>query len=229
LKISIVIPAFNEQDTIRQSIQGVLVTDFGTYDREIVVVDDASTDNTRMILREFGDDIIFISHLTNKGKGAAIRTALEVSSGEIVAIHDADLEYDPKDLPKLIAPIAAGRVDAVFGSRFLLKRHPEGMKAMNLLANKILAVAANMLFKGKLTDEATCYKAVRTDILRSLDLQCMRFEFCPEVTAKLLRGGHKIAEVPVWYKARTVEEGKKIHWYDGLEAIWTLLKYRILR
>jgi glycosyltransferase involved in cell wall biosynthesis len=180
-------------------------------------------------LEEFGDKIVLVNHETNQGKGAAIRTALSVVTGDIVAIHDADLEYDPLELPKVVKPIADGRVDAVFGSRFMLKKHPDGMKPMNLLANQILCTSANVLFCGKLTDEATCYKAVRTDVLKSLDLQCQRFEFCPEVTAKLLREGYTIAEVPVWYKARTVAEGKKIHWYDGLEAIWTLLRYRFMK
>jgi dolichol-phosphate mannosyltransferase len=229
LKISIIVPAFNEEDTIRQSIQGVLDADFGGNEREIVVVDDSSTDSTREILAEFGNKIVIYNHLTNKGKGAAIRTALDIATGDIIAVHDADLEYDPKDLPKVVAPIAAGRADAVFGSRFMLKKHPDGMKPLNLLANKILCTAANAMFNGKLTDEATCYKAVKTDVLNSLNLQCQRFEFCPEVTAKLLRGGFTVAEVPVWYKARTVAEGKKIHWYDGLEAIWTLIKYRFVK
>jgi glycosyltransferase involved in cell wall biosynthesis len=228
VKLSILIPAYNEEETIRQSIQAVLDTDFSPLELEIIVVDDASTDRTRSIVEGFGEAVRLVPHERNQGKGAAIRTALEKATGEIAAIHDADLEYDPRDLPALVRPIAAGESVAAFGSRFLANAHPDGMHTANLIANRILTIAANILFAGRITDEATCYKAVKTDVLRGLDLRCHRFEFCPEVTAKLMRRGHKIVDVPVRYHARTVAEGKKIHWYDGLEAIWTLVKYRFV-
>jgi hypothetical protein len=154
---------------------------------------------------------------------------LKEATGSIVVIHDADLEYDACDIPLLIEPILSGEATAVFGNRFSERKIPAGMQLKNLIANRMLAIAANMLFGGKLADEATCYKAVRTDILRAMNLKCDRFEFCPEVTAKLLRAGEKIVEVPIHYHARSVAEGKKIHWYDGLEAIWTLVKYRFIR
>ena len=229
MKLSILIPAFNEEDTIRQSIQGVLDTDFSPLSREIIVVDDASTDKTREIVESFGDCVHLVRHDRNRGKGAAIRTALAGASGDVVVIHDADLEYDPKDLPALVKPITDGGSIAAFGSRFMSCSRPDGMKTQNLIANRILTVTANILYRGKITDEATCYKAVRRDVLQAMNLQCARFEFCPEVTAKLMRAGHKIVDVPVWYRARTVAEGKKIHWYDGLEAIWTLIRYRVFR
>ncbi len=228
-KLSILIPAYNEEDSIRQSIQRLLAVDFSPHAVEVIVVDDASTDRTREIAQAFGGVVKVIVHEGNRGKGAAIRTALARATGDIVLIHDADLEYDPADLPALVAPIASGEAPASFGSRFMNGARPAGMKPQNWLANKILAVAANVLFGGKLTDEATCYKAVRTDVLRTMNLKCQRFEFCPEVTAKLLREKRKIVEVPVQYHARTVAEGKKIHWYDGLEAIWTLAKYRFTK
>lgn len=227
--ISILVPAYNEEDTIVESLTRLCKVDFGAHALEVIVVDDASTDRTPDLVQGIGCDLKLIRHGKNQGKGAAIRTALAEATGDIVVIHDADLEYDPADIPALVAPIAAGDAPASFGTRFALGAKPRGMKLANLVANKILAWTAEILFFRKISDEATCYKAVRTDLLREMNLQCQRFEFCPEVTAKLMRSGHKIAEVPVRYQARTVAEGKKIHWYDGLEAVWTLLKYRFVR
>lgn len=227
--VSILVPAYNEQETIAESIRRLFAVDFGQQRIEVIVVDDASTDRTAELVESLDCGITLIRHEKNKGKGAAIRTALAAAKGEVIVIHDADLEYDPADIPALIAPIAAGDAPASFGTRFALGAKARGMKLANLAANKILAWSASILFFHKISDEATCYKAVRTDILREMNLQCRRFEFCPEVTAKLMRAGHKIAEVPVRYQARTIAEGKKIHWYDGLEAIWTLVKYRFVR
>jgi dolichol-phosphate mannosyltransferase len=227
--ISILVPAYNEEDTITESLKRLCAVDFDRHRIEVIVVDDASTDRTAELVEALGCEIKLLRHEKNQGKGAAIRTALAEAKGEVIVIHDADLEYDPADIPALIAPIAAGDAPASYGTRFALGAKARGMKLPNLLANKLLAWAANILFFRKISDEATCYKAVRTDLLREMNLQCQRFEFCPEVTAKLLRGGHAIAEVPVRYQARTVAEGKKIHWYDGLEAIWTLVKYRFVK
>lgn len=227
--ISVLVPAYNEEDTIEESLRRLCAVDFGPLRVEVIVVDDASTDRTAELVKNLGCDLKLLKHEKNLGKGAAIRTALAQAKGEIIVIHDADLEYDPADIPALVAPIVAGDAPASFGTRFALGAKARGMKFANLAANKILAWSAEILFMRKISDEATCYKAVRTDLLRSMNLRCQRFEFCPEVTAKLMRAGHKIAEVPVRYQARTVAEGKKIHWYDGLEAIWTLLKYRFVR
>ncbi len=212
-----------------ESLKRVQMVDFGSHTLETIVVDDASTDNTAELVQEFGTCLKLIRHERNRGKGAAIRTALGVATGDVIVIHDADLEYDARDLPALIEPIATGSAKAVFGTRFKYGAKPMGMKLQNLIANKILVIAANLLFRGAISDEATCYKAIRTDVLRAMNLKAERFEFCPEVTAKLLRARQRIAEVPVRYQARTVAEGKKIHWYDGLEAIWTLIKYRFVR
>jgi glycosyltransferase involved in cell wall biosynthesis len=193
------------------------------------VVDDASTDATAAIAENFGEHVRVIAQEANHGKGAAIRRALKEATGSVVVIHDADLEYDAADIPQLIEPILIGETNAVYGNRFANGKFPPGMQFKNLVANRVLAIAASMLFGSTIADEATCYKAVRTDILRAMNLKCERFEFCPEVTAKLMRAGEKIVEIPVQYHARTIAEGKKIHWYDGLEAVWTLLKYRFIR
>ena len=229
MKISILIPAFNEAGTIERSINGLLAVDFAPHQTEIIVIDDASTDRTGEIVSAYSSCVRLLKHERNRGKGAAIRTALAVASGEVIVIHDADLEYDPADLPALLVPITCGEADAAYGSRFLNGASPAGMKPQNLLANRLLARAANLLYGGRLTDEATCYKAIRADVLGEMNLQCERFEFCPEVTAKLLRRRRRIVEVPVSYHARSVAEGKKIHWYDGLEAVWTLVRYRFAR
>jgi len=228
-KVTVIVPAFNERPTIAESVCRLLAVDFGDIETEILVVDDASTDGTAQIASEFGERVRVICQESNHGKGAAIRRALKEATGSVVVIHDADLEYDAADLPSLIEPILSGGATAVFGNRFAKTKLPTGMQFKNLIANRILALAANVLFGGKIADEATCYKAVRTDVLRAMNLKCERFEFCPEVTAKLMRSGEKILEVPVHYSARSVAEGKKIHWYDGLEAIWTLIKYRFVR
>jgi dolichol-phosphate mannosyltransferase len=220
MKLSVIIPAYNEMATIEEVLRRVRAVDI---EKEIIVADDCSTDGTRDYLRT-QPDVILVENACNLGKGASIRAALEGVTGDIVLIQDADLEYDPNDYPKLIAPIVEGKADIVYGSRFLGKR-PK-MKLTNFLANKLFAFMATILYATKVTDEATCYKAFRTDVLKSLDLRCKRFEFCPEVTARLLKRKYRFIEVPVWYKARTHAEGKKITWKDGLECIWALIKYR---
>lgn len=226
MKLSVLIPAHNEEDTILEVLRRVRSVDLGDVATEIVVVDDASTDSTPGKLetasREWG--VRVMTHPTNRGKGAALRTGLEAVTGDLVLIQDADLEYDPGDYPRLIEPILAGRADVVYGSRFRGTR--ENMALPNLVANKILAWTATLLFGKRITDEATCYKVFRTETLRSFDLECERFEFCPEVTAKALRKKCRLVEVPISYRGRTVEAGKKIRAFDGLEAIWTLVRWR---
>lgn len=157
-------------------------------------------------------------------KGAAIRIGLSQVSGDIVLIQDGDLEYDPRDYMRILQPLVDGRADIVFGSRFM--RKVEGMKFANRVANKILTHTVNVLYGARITDEATGYKAFRIDVIRSIHLRCSRFEFCPEVIAKLLRAGHAIHEVPISYNPRGVLEGKKIGWRDGIQAFWTLIRYR---
>ena len=222
-KLSVIIPTYNEADTIEETLSRVKQVDL---DKEIIVVDDCSTDGTRELLTKI-PDIKLILHERNMGKGMAIRSALAQVEGGIVIIQDADLEYDPQDFHIMIEPIVGGKADVVYGSRFL-KSRPK-MHRANYIANRILAITSSFLFGAHITDEATCYKAFRTDVIKGLHLTCRRFEFCPEVTAKLLRSGVKIVEVPIRYTARTISQGKKISWWDGIIAIWTLLKFRIIR
>jgi dolichol-phosphate mannosyltransferase len=228
LKLSVIIPAHNEEATIDEVIRQVRAVDLDV-DLEIVAVDDASTDSTPEILSrlEGTPGIVVLTHPVNRGKGAAIRTGLESVTGDMVLIQDADLEYDPSDYPRLIEPVTAGRADVVYGSRFAGTR--KNMAFANLVANKLLAWTASLLYARRITDEATCYKLFRTEVLRSFNLQCERFEFCPEVTAKTMRGGYRFVEVPISYEARTVEAGKKIRAFDGLEALWTLVRFRFAK
>ncbi len=220
--VSIIIPAYNEADSIVQAIERVRAV---PLEKEIIVVDDGSTDQTPALLAQ-QPDVVVLRHERNMGKGMAIRTAIAHSTGDIIIIQDADLEYDPMDIPRVIAPIAEGKAQVVYGSRFLTTKRPKGMRLPNWLINRLLAGMVRWLYWHPLTDEATCYKAFRADLLKSVPLTCQRFEFCPEVTAKVIRRGVKILEVPISYEARTTLQGKKIRWWDGVEAIWTLLKWR---
>lgn len=226
MKLSVIVPVYNEEETIGEAIERVINVALDGVEKEILVVDDASQDRTLEVLEDFRDspDVRIFTHGRNMGKGFAIRTALAHASGELIIIHDADLEYDPEDFPRMIAPILNGDADVVYGSRF--KGSMEGMRFPNLVANKVLSWTASLLFRRRITDEATCYKAFKTDILRSLDLQCYGFEFCPEVTAKVLRRGYRLEEVPIRYRARSVAGGKKIRTRHGFEAVYTLIKYR---
>ncbi len=227
--LSVIIPAYNERDTIANTIALVRSS---PVEKEIIVVDDGSSDGTWDILNSLaGPDLLVLRLLRNFGKGTAIRTAIPHVRGDIVIIQDADAEYDPTEYPKLIAPILAGKAQVVYGSRFLdtttSKLHwPEGMRFPNWFINRLLAKMANLLFGAKITDEATCYKVFRADVLDSIQLNCRGFEFCPEVTAKVRRKGIPIMEVPISYKGRSVTQGKKINWRDGYRAVWALLKYR---
>jgi glycosyltransferase involved in cell wall biosynthesis len=222
--LSVIIPCYNEEKTIREIVELVQAV---RLEKEIIIVDDCSSDRTPEILRDIAlnDPMVrVIRHSRNRGKGDAIRSGLSVVRGEIVIIQDADLEYDPNDYYELIRPIVAGKVDVVFGSRFL-GRHT-GMYFWNAVGNKFLTMMTNFLYNCWISDMETCYKVMRTDIIRSLDLQSNDFRIEPEIAAKVLRLGYRIFEVPISYMGRTYEEGKKIKKRDGLLAIWTLLKYR---
>lgn len=220
--VTIIIPAYNEEDTIREVLDRVLALPIS---KELILVDDGSKDGTTAIATSFADRIIYIRKDSDHGKGAAIRTALNVAKGEVTIIQDADLEYSPEEIPSLIDPILKGRTDAVFGSRFTTGM-PQGMALPNKVVNKLLSWMVAILYFRKISDEATCYKAIRTSKLKEMHLVCQRFEFCPEVTAKSIRMGLNIQEIPITYKPRTQKEGKKIRWTDGVEAIWTLIKNR---
>ena len=228
-KLSIIIPVFNEADYIGQVLERVMALEI---EKEVLVVDDGSTDGTVAVLRVLaarwpGPELSVRYLGENHGKGRAIRAGIEHATGGVIAIQDADFEYDPSELPGLAEPIFAGAERAVYGSRFL--GEIENMAPTNRLANRILSLIATVLFGQRITDEATCYKLFEAGLLKSLPLICRRFEFCPEVTAKVRRRGVRIREIPISYVGRTTLEGKKIRWWDGLAAIWTLLRFRFSR
>lgn len=231
MRLSVIIPVYNERDQVEAILDRVLAV---PLDKEVIVVDDGSTDGTDKVLAGLaGPGVQVIRQEPNQGKGAAIRRAIPLATGDAVIIQDADGEYAPEEYGLLLAPLESGEAEVVYGTRFLSplgqRRWPEGMKFPNYLINRILAFMANVLYRGRITDEATCYKLFRRELLQSIPLECKRFEFCPEVTAKVLRRGVRIHEVPISYHARTAREGKKINWRDGVQAIWTLLKYRFRR
>jgi dolichol-phosphate mannosyltransferase len=228
--LSIIIPVFNEETHIAEVLEKIKKAKLPEgMEREILVIDDGSSDRTPQILHDItADNIISVhSSVLNFGKGTAIRIGIKKAKGDIILIQDADLEYNPDEYTSLLEPILSGKAKVVYGSRF--KGKILGMKFIYLLANKILTSLANVLYGAKITDEATCYKVFSADVIRNLDLHCKRFEFCPEVTAKVLKSGYPIYEVPVSYKSRSVEEGKKISWRDGFSAAWTLVKYRFVK
>lgn len=223
LSLSVIIPAFNEQATIEAVLDVLQAVPVVT---QIIVVDDCSTDGTGPLLdqRKREDSrLTVVHHDRNRGKGASIVTGLRYAVGDAVVVQDADLEYDPRQLTDLLARLEAG-ADVVYGSRF--RGSIQGMRLPNLVANKILTLLANALFRANITDEATCYKMFRRPVLADLPLRARRFDFCPEVTAKVRKRGYRIHEVPIDYRARTAAEGKKIGWTDGLDAIWALIRYR---
>ena len=228
MKLSIIIPIYNERDLLPAVLEKVRAVAL-PGERELILVDDCSTDGTREYLRSRemkAPDAVVLFHKRNRGKGAAIRTGLRRATGDIVLIQDADLEYEPAEIPSIIQPIIDGRCVVTYGSRFL-GRSPTGMRLPNWVANKILAFLVAILFGQVITDEATAYKAFRTDVIKAIPLRCERFEFCPEVTAKVLLRGHRIHEVPATFFARTFEEGKKIGWRDFTEAVKTLVLCRL--
>jgi glycosyltransferase involved in cell wall biosynthesis len=228
MKLSIVMPVYDEHETLREILDQVRAVELPGMEKEILVVDDGSTDGSREILAEEAQagDLSVFYHEQNRGKGAAVRTAIEHASGDMIVIQDADLEYDPRDYPKLIQPIVENRVTVVYGSRFLGPR--KAMMFWHMLGNKLLTLTTNILYNAILSDMETCYKCFRADVLKDIPLRSRRFEFEPEVTAKVLKRGHRIFEVPISYYGREYYEGKKIGWKDAPIAFWTLLKYRFV-
>jgi len=224
--LSVIIPIFNEYATIGDVMHRLLAV---SCPKQLVLVDDGSTDGTWGLLQKWGDhpDVVLLRHPHNRGKGAAIRTGLAHARGRFTLIQDADLEYDPRDYPRLLEPLLQGQADIVYGSRYL--RPSPGSRPGGRLFRSgvaVLNLAVWLLYGVRLTDEATCYKVFPTELLRAMDLQCERFEFCPEVTAKACRMGLTLVEVPIRYIPRTAAEGKKIRWKDGWEALATLWKWR---
>jgi glycosyltransferase involved in cell wall biosynthesis len=222
LKLSIVIPVYNEKDTLLTLLDRVLET---PYEKEILIVDDRSTDGTRELLQGYEHPVVRkFYHEVNQGKGAALRTAIGHATGDIVLIQDADLEYDPSEYPRLIQPIEDDLADVVYGSRFLGGPH-RVLFYWHYLGNQVLTTFSNMLTNLNLTDMETCYKVFRREVIQSIPLRSNRFGFEPEVTAKIARRGYRVYETPISYHGRTYAEGKKIGWRDGVNAIWTILRY----
>lgn len=226
MRLSVIIPVYNEVEFVRESVQQVLAVK--TAD-EIIIVDDGSTDGTRDLYSEiesWDECIKVFYHEENRGKGAAVRTGFEKATGDIFLIQDADLEYDPRDYEKLLDPILHGRTDVVYGSRF--RGGPsKSMFFLHMVGNKFLTFVTNLLYDAILTDMETCYKVFKADAVRGIPLNARGFEFEPEITAKVLKRGHRIVEIPISYYGREFDEGKKIRPFkDGSKALWTLVRYR---
>jgi dolichol-phosphate mannosyltransferase len=219
--VSVIVPVYNEAAHLDELLRAIQAS---PVKKEIIIVDDGSTDGTREKLQALPpiDDVTILFHEKNYGKGAAIRTALAHARGEYVLIQDSDLEYDPQDYPKLLRPLEEGKANVVYGVR--PDRPERGLRFF--LGAKLLTHLTNLLYRAGIHDEATCYKVVRRSLMAQFQLKCRRFEFCPEVTAKLCRMGEKIAEVSISYNPRSAVEGKKIRHSDGWLAIWTLIRYR---
>lgn len=226
--ISILIPVYNEVNSLEEILKAVESVDLGEIKKQFILVDDGSKDGTRDLLGKMEDKprykIIYHGH--NMGKGAALRTGMAYVEGDAVIVQDADLEYDPNDYIELLKPLQNNEADVVYGSRFSGNIERQGFKFANFWANKFLTVLTNLLYGSSISDMETCYKLFRYDVIKSFMIRSNKFDFEPEITAKLLKRKYKIVEVPIKYRGRTVEEGKKIGWKDGLMAIYTLFKYR---
>jgi glycosyltransferase involved in cell wall biosynthesis len=224
--LSVIVPVYNERTTLNEIVRRMRAVEL-PMDREIIVVDDGSDDGTEKVLSTIEDSTVrVLHHPANRGKGAAIRTGLGVVRGDLVLIQDADLEYDPEDWPKLLAPILRGRALVVYGSRFTGER--KNMLYWHWLGNRFLSWVTNVLYNTTLSDMETCYKLFDRTVIDGIKVTSDRFDFEPEITAKVLRRGHRIYEVPISYNGREFHEGKKITWKDGFGALRALVKYRFV-
>ena len=226
-KLSVIVPVFNERNTVVEIMRRMRAVAL-PIEREIILVDDGSSDGTRQVLEQLGDSTVrIVKHTANRGKGAAIRTGLEQVTGDLVLIQDADLEYDPEDWPKLLAPIFRGKATVVYGSRFTGERR--NMLFLHWMGNRMLSLVTNVLYNTTLSDMETCYKLFDRRVFDGITIRSDRFDFEPEITAKVLRKGIRIYEVPISYTGREFDEGKKITWRDGFAALYALVKFRFVR
>jgi len=229
MKLSIVIPVYNEKKYIREIVKRVQEVNLPGIEKEIIIVDDFSTDGTRDILQNIliKEVAQVVYQEENMGKGAALRTGFQYANGDVVIIQDADLEYDPEEYEKLLQPILDGKADAVYGSRFVGSEPHRVLFFWHYLGNKLLTLLSNMFTNLNLTDMETCYKMFRKEVLDSIQIEQNRFGFEPEITAKLARGNWRIYEIGISYSGRNYAEGKKINWQDGVQALWCILKYNL--
>lgn len=227
-KVSIIIPVFNEKDTLKLLLDKVLQANFSGLEKEIILVDDCSNDGTTDILKELSQNYKVLFHEKNQGKGAAIRTAIKEATGDFVVIQDADLEYLPDDYDKLLPLLINNEADVVYGSRFRNQENSKNFILKNKLANLFLTMLTNILYGAQITDMETCYKAFKREFIQSITIKSNRFDFEPEITAKIMKKKARLKEIPISYFGRGHEEGKKINWKDGIHAILTLIKYRFI-
>lgn len=225
-KISILIPVYNEKNSLLEILKRVEEVDFG-LEKEIILIDDFSTDGTKDLYSQISHKILY--HDKNKGKGAALRTGLKEATGDIIIIQDADLEYNPEDYKPLVDLVIKDCADVVYGSRLANTQNHENFLFLSFLANTVLSFLTRLLFGVYISDMETCYKVFRADVIKDIEIESNRFDFEPEITAKVLKKDIRYMESPISYNARTNAEGKKIGWKDGVQAIWALIKYRYFK